>query len=149
VAFQWRRKNIAREKAQAIKSGTRQRHKQETTKMFEPGHLHLARMRLLESDIGFHIDITYRLIDQGKRMRFDVQGQINEEAIEEYFELPRETAFNFASDIDHLLRRHGALSPEFLSLSEHKEYDAMFSDIRDKLHAWHGETIDPIQPKRQ
>ena len=115
--------------------------------MFEPGHLHLARMRLLESDIGFHIDITYRLIDQGKRVRFDVQGQINEEAIEEYFELPRETAFNFASDIDHLLRRHGALSPEFLSLSEHKEYDAMFSDIRDKLNAWHGETIDPIAQK--
>ena len=110
--------------------------------MFEPGHLHLARMRLLPSDTSFSIDIRYQVEDQGKEVRFTVTGEVNDEPIDEGFTLARDTAFNFASDIDHLLRRHGILSPEFLSLSAHHEYDAMFEDIRGKLHAWHGESIN-------
>ena len=32
--------------------------------MFEPGHLHINRMRLLPSDSGFSIDIHYTIADQ-------------------------------------------------------------------------------------
>lgn len=115
--------------------------------MFEPGHLHLARMRLIPGDTGFSIDITYHIAEQGSKVAFDVQGEANDQPINESFDLPRETAFNFASDIDHLLRRYGVLSPEFMSLSTHHEYDAMFDDIRSQLNAWHGEAIDLDQFK--
>ncbi|SDR97574.1 protein of unknown function [Halopseudomonas sabulinigri] len=110
--------------------------------MFEPGQLHLARMRLLPTDSGFSIDIRYQVEQQGKAVSFHVTGEVNGEAIDEGFTLTRDSAFNFASDIDHLLRRHQVLSPEFMSLTTHHEYDAMFEDIRSQLHAWHGEAID-------
>ncbi|MEL0167001.1 MAG: DUF5064 family protein [Pseudomonadaceae bacterium] len=111
--------------------------------MFEPGHLHISRMRLLPSDTGFSIDIRYSIEDQREGVDFTVDGKINDAEIHEHFSLPRDMAFNFASNVDHILRRHGVLKPEFMSLSAHHEYDAMFEDIRARLHAWHGEAIDP------
>ena len=111
--------------------------------MFEPGHLHINRMRLLPSDSGFSIDIHYTIADQCRAVEFSVDGTINDAEVHEHFSLPRDTAFNFASNIDHILRRHGVLTPEFMSLKAHHEYDAMFEDIRARLHASNGEPIDP------
>ena len=111
--------------------------------MFEPGHLHISRMRLLPSDTGFSIDIRYDIEGQGKTVDFTVEGKVNDNEVHETFSLPRDTAFNFASNVDHILRRHGVLTPEFMSLATHHEYDAMFEDIRGRLGAWNGEPIDP------
>ncbi len=111
--------------------------------MFEPGHLHLSRMQLLPSDVGFSIDIRYEIDEQCTAVHFTLEGEIKGEPLKESFSLPRDTAFNFASNIDHILRHHGVITPEFLSVSAHHEYDEMFEDIRAKLHAWHGEAIDP------
>jgi hypothetical protein len=110
--------------------------------MFEPGRLHLARMRLLPNDSGFSLDIRYQVEQESEEVSFHVTGEINGEAIDEHFTLPRDSAFNFASNVDHLLRRHQVLSSEFMSLTTHHEYDAMFEDIRSQLQAWHGEAID-------
>ena len=111
--------------------------------MFEPGHLHLSRIQLLPTDTGFNLDIHYSVDAQRSGVEFVVEGEINPQAVRESFSLPRDTAFNFASNIDHLLRRHGVLTREFMSLSAHHEYDAMFEDIRAQLDAWKGEAIDP------
>lgn len=115
--------------------------------MFEPGHLHISRIRLLPSDTGFSLDIRYSIEDQRKGVDFTVDGTVNDNEIHERFSLPRDTAFNFASNVDHILRRHGVLTPEFMSLSAHHEYDAMFEDIRGRLHSWNGEPIDPSHLK--
>ncbi len=57
-------------------------------------------------------------------------------------ELPRDTAFNFASDATRVAQKHG-LHPKFGAITRvHKEYDAMFEDIRAKLHAHPGEPVD-------
>ncbi|WP_353386406.1 DUF5064 family protein [Halopseudomonas sabulinigri] len=85
---------------------------------------------------------TFAIRWSSKAVSFHVTGEVNGEAIDEGFTLTRDSAFNFASDIDHLLRRHQVLSPEFMSLTTHHEYDAMFENIRSQLHAWHGEAID-------
>ena len=111
--------------------------------MLEPGHLHISRVQLLPTDTGYSLDIRYSVDAQRSGVDFVVEGEINQQAVHENFSLPRDTAFNFASNIDHLLRRHGVLTREFMSLSAHHEYDAMFEDIRAQLDAWKGEAIDP------
>ncbi|MEO1817687.1 MULTISPECIES: DUF5064 family protein [Pseudomonadaceae] len=111
--------------------------------MFEPGHLHISRLQLLPEDTGYSLDIHYSIDSQRSAVEFVVEGEINQQVVRETFSLPRDTAFNFASNIDHILRRHGVLTREFMSLSAHHEYDAMFEDIRERLNAWNGEAIDP------
>lgn len=112
--------------------------------MFEPGHLHLVSLPGLDQqDINIHIRYEVRQnAESGAYVHFDMDGEIDGKPFSDSFELPRDTAFNFASDATRVAQKHG-LHPKFGAITRvHKEYDAMFEDIRAKLHAHPGEPVD-------
>ena len=51
----------------------------------------------------------------------------------------RDTAFNFASVISRLVAKHGLPANHSPIMRAHQEYDAIFEDIRARLHAEPGE----------
>ncbi|EMC2779747.1 DUF5064 family protein [Pseudomonas aeruginosa] len=112
--------------------------------MFEPGHLHLVSLPGLDQqDINIHIRYEVRQnAESGAYVHFDMDGEIDGKPFSDSFELPRDAAFNFASDATRVAQKHG-LHPKFGAITRvHKEYDAMFEDIRAKLHAHPGEPVD-------
>ncbi|MDO8697504.1 MAG: DUF5064 domain-containing protein [Pseudomonadales bacterium RIFCSPLOWO2_12_59_9] len=113
--------------------------------MFEPGHLHRANLPNMPGMPEFAVDIYYEVRndpEQGMMMHFRMVGDINAQSFEEEFELHRDTAFNFASSITRIAAKHG-LHPSFGAvLRNHKEYDLMFEDIREKLKAVPGEAVN-------
>ena len=113
--------------------------------MFEPGHLHRANT-IASGDMPlFSVDLFYEVRqdpNEGPMLHMRLQGQVNGQAFEEVFELHRDTAFNFASAITRIAGKHG-LHPNFGPvLRNHKEYDLMFEDIRNKLKAVPGEPVN-------
>lgn len=115
--------------------------------MYEPGHLHLTHVALQPSDISYDIHLRYNVEEdpkQGTSMHFTMQGAINGKPFEEQFQLPRDLAFNFAHDASRIAIRHGLPNSAALPIAQHKDYDRMFADIRDKLHAKSG---DPVKPE--
>lgn len=113
--------------------------------MFEPGHLHLEHSPVQPGDVAYRLDITYAPQRDGGAtgMHFQVTGDIAGSAVDEGFDLPADLAFNFASDIDHLARRHGLPATQVIPLRLHQQYDAMFSDIQQTLGRHPGDTVDP------
>ncbi len=113
--------------------------------MFEPGHLHLANLPGLPGQPEFSIDLYYDVRqdpEQGSVMHFRMTGEVNGGTFEEEFEMRRDVAFNFASVATRVAAKHG-LNPRFGPVvRDHKEYDLMFEDIRQKLHAHSGEPVD-------
>lgn len=96
--------------------------------MFEPGHLHLVSLPGLDQqDINIHIRYEVRQnAESGAYVHFDMDGEIDGKPFSDSFELPRDTAFNFASDATRVAQKHG-LHPKFGAITRvHKEYDAMF-----------------------
>ncbi|MBM7060523.1 DUF5064 family protein [Pseudomonas sp. UL073] len=112
--------------------------------MFEPGHLHLTNLPGLGQQ-DFAIDLYYEVRKdpaEGSVMHFRMVGEIDAKPFEEEFELRRDTAFNFASVATRVAAKHG-LHPKFGPVvRSHKEFDAMFEDIREKLNAHSGEPVD-------
>lgn len=110
--------------------------------MFEPGHLHRANLPGMPE---FAVDIYYQVRndpEQGTMMHFRMAGNIAGNVFEDEFELHRDTAFNFASSITRLATKHG-FHPAFGAvLRNHKEYDLMFDDIREKLKAHPGDPVN-------
>lgn len=114
--------------------------------MFEPGHLHICRVPLQPSDFGYDIHIHYEVSQdatEGTCMLFRMQGQVNGNAFEDQFLLPRDMAFNFAHDANRIALKNGLPHNTGLPLAMHKDYDAMFEDVRAKLHAQSGEPVKP------
>ncbi|WP_225775194.1 DUF5064 family protein [Pseudomonas sp. Marseille-Q5115] len=113
--------------------------------MFEPGHLHLEHIPAQPRDVAYRLDITYEPHDEpnGTVMHFQVTGDIAGQPLDEGLDLPADLAFNFASDIDHLARQHGMPATQVLPISIHKQYDAMFADIQNKLQRSPGDPVDP------
>lgn len=115
--------------------------------MFEPGHLHICRTALQASDFSYDIHIRYDVREnpvEGTSMHFAMEGDVDGKAFEEEFELPRDLAFNFAHDANRIALKHGLPSAAALPLATHKDYDLMFEDVRQKLHA---ESGDPVKPE--
>ncbi|MFK3796499.1 DUF5064 family protein [Pseudomonas sp. NPDC088444] len=113
--------------------------------MFEPGHLHIARPALQPDDVSYDLHIRYEVsqTDSGPGMHFTLKGDINGTAVNESFDLPKDLAYNFASDVSRLAEKHGL--PKNTDLHEmHGQYDAMFEDIRDQLDMKSG---DPVKPE--
>lgn len=114
--------------------------------MFEPGHLHITRVPLQPSDFGYDIHIHYEVSQdatEGTCMLFRMQGQVNGNVFEDQFLLPRDMAFNFAHDANRIALKNGLPHNPGLPLAMHKDYDAMFEDVRAKLHAQSGEPVKP------
>lgn len=110
--------------------------------MFEPGHLRRAS---LPGQIDFSIDLYYEVRrdpKEGPMMHFRMEGQVAGKAFKDEFELHRDTAFNFASVVSRAAAKHGLPTNHSLIMRGHEEFDRMFEDIRDKLGAKPGETVD-------
>ena len=110
--------------------------------MFEPGHLHRAS---LPGQLDFAVDLFYEVRHdpkEGQMVHFRMEGQIAGRAFKDEFELHRDTAFNFASVISRVAVKHGFPTNHSLIMRGHDEFDRMFNDIRDKLGAKPGETVN-------
>ncbi len=113
--------------------------------MFEPGHLHRSSAGALPGTPEFAVDIYYEVRQdaaEGAMLHFRMTGEIEGKPFADEFELHRDTAFNFASSIMRIAAKHG-FHPNFGPvLRNHKEYDLMFDDIRNKLKAVPGEPVN-------
>ncbi|UVE18873.1 DUF5064 family protein [Pseudomonas sp. LS44] len=112
--------------------------------MFEPGHLHLTNLAGLHQQ-EFSIDLNYEVRQdpaEGAVMHFRMVGEIDAKPFEEEFELRRDTAFNFASVATRVAAKHGLKTGFGPVVRSHKEFDAMFEDIREKLNAHPGDPVD-------
>ena len=81
--------------------------------MFEPGHLHIVHPALQPDDIGYDLHIRYEVgeTDSGPGMQFTLEGEINGQAVNEAFELPKDKAYNFASEASRRLEKHACREP--------------------------------------
>ncbi|MCY1294300.1 hypothetical protein D9M68_431890 [compost metagenome] len=112
--------------------------------MFEPGHLHLKSLPGLGQQ-EFDVDLYYEVRQdpaEGAVMHFRMVGEIDAKPFEEEFELRRDTAFNFASVATRVATKHGLHTRFGPVVRDHKEFDRMFEDIREKLNAHSGEPVD-------
>lgn len=112
--------------------------------MFEPGHLHIARPALQPDDIGYDIHIRYEVsqTDSGAGMHFTMDGDIDDKRFNETFDLPKDLAYNFASEASRIAEKHGLPKKTDLH-SMGGQYDAMFEDIRHKLDMKSGDAVKP------
>ncbi|MFK0086658.1 DUF5064 family protein [Pseudomonas sp. NPDC090755] len=115
--------------------------------MFTPGHLHIERHALTPTDVSYDINLDYEVASdpsKGKGIQFKMHGSIQGKAMNETFFLPKEEAYNFASNVTKIAEQYGI--PKHLSNigSVHKHYDLMFEDIRVQLNMKSG---DPIKPE--
>ncbi|TBU93965.1 DUF5064 family protein [Phytopseudomonas dryadis] len=114
--------------------------------MFKPGQLHIHYTPLLPGEIGFEISVCYEVRQNAEHetvVHFDMSGEINGKAFADSFELPRDTAFNFASNATRIAVRNGLPTAAVHPLHAHRQYDLMFEDIRQQLHARPGEPVKP------
>lgn len=113
--------------------------------MFEPGHLHRSNPPGLGGQPGYSIDFYYEVrkdSQEGPMLHGRLVGEIDGKAFEEVFEMHRDTAFNFASVISRLVAKHGLPPNHSPIMRAHADYDAIFEDIRARLHAKPGEAVD-------
>ncbi|MCU9947773.1 DUF5064 family protein [Pseudomonas sp. PDM13] len=113
---------------------------------FEPGHLHIERHALNEHDFSYNLCIDYEVTTdpkEGKGMLFTVHGSIFDKELKESFFLPKDLAYNFASNITKIAEKYGI--PKAMSSigSMHKHYDAMFEDVRAQLNMKSGDPVNP------
>ncbi len=115
--------------------------------MFESGHLHLHHLSFpgLPDGQEFSIDVHYEVrsdAQEGQMLHMFMKGAVDGKAFEETFELHRDDAFNFATKISRIAERHGR-QPHFGSVFvDHKDFDAMFADIRRLLDLKPGEPMN-------
>jgi hypothetical protein len=112
--------------------------------MFEPGHLHRS-LSGLPGMPELIIDVFYEVHSdpvEGMLMHFKVTGTIDGKPFTEEFDMHRDTAFNFASLIAKAVSKQGLPATASPIMRNHKEYDAMFEDIRAKLGAKSGEPVN-------
>ncbi len=114
---------------------------------FEPGHLHIERHALNKDDVSYNVCVDYQVSQdpkEGKGMVFTMHGNIQGRELSETFYLPKDQAYNFASNVTKIAEKYGI--PKALSSigSNHKHYDAMFADVRRQLDMKAG---DPVKPE--
>ncbi|MBH8610176.1 DUF5064 family protein [Pseudomonas mohnii] len=113
---------------------------------FEPGKLHIERHALTKDDVSYNIHIDYEVAQdpkEGKGMQFKMHGTIFDKEFEETFYLPKDQAYNFASNFTKVVEKYGI--PKIYSQigSQHKFYDLMFEDVRVKLNMQSGDPVNP------
>ncbi|OUM07513.1 DUF5064 domain-containing protein [Pseudomonas syringae] len=115
--------------------------------MYEPGHLHLIHVALQPAEVSYDLHLRYEVSEdpkEGTCMSFTLQGEVNGTSFEEQFQLTRDKAFDFAHDASRIAMKHGLPNSSSLPIAQHKDYDRMFADIRDKLNVKSG---DPVKPE--
>lgn len=111
---------------------------------FEPGHLHIERHALTDDDVSYNLCIDYEVTqDPEKGMQFTMHGSILGKDMEEKFFLPKDQAYNFASNVTHIAEKYGIPKTHSGIGSVHKHYDAMFEDVRAQLDMKSGDPVNP------
>ncbi|WP_405120296.1 DUF5064 family protein [Pseudomonas leptonychotis] len=116
--------------------------------MFTPGHLHrsnLDRSESLRLALPFSIDFYYEVRQdpqEGPMLHMRLIGEVQDRHFEEEFELHRDVAFNFASVATRIAAKHGLPPNASPIMRSHDEYDKVFADIRQQLHATSGEPVN-------
>ncbi|WP_095078534.1 DUF5064 family protein [Pseudomonas sp. Irchel s3h17] len=115
--------------------------------MFEPGHLHIERHALNRDDFSYNLHITYEVSTDprdGKGMLFKMNGMIEGKEVKEEFFLPKDQAYNFASNVTKIAEKYGIPREASSIGSKHVHYDKMFEDVRVQLNMKSG---DPVKPE--
>ena len=113
---------------------------------FEPGHLHIERHALTKNDVSYNLHIDYEVTQdpkQGKGMQFTMHGSIQGKDMTESFFLPKDQAYNFASNVTKIAEKYGIPKSQSNIGSVHKPYDKMFEDVRVQLNMQSGDPINP------
>jgi hypothetical protein len=114
---------------------------------FEPGHLHIERHALTPDDVSYDICLDYQVFTdpkEGKGMQFTMHGSIQGKDVKETFFLPKDQAYNFASNVTKIAEKYGIPKTHSSIGSVHKHYDLMFEDVRVQLNMKSG---DPVKPE--
>ncbi|QLF93325.1 DUF5064 family protein [Pseudomonas sp. ABC1] len=112
--------------------------------MFTPGQLTLQYLPLLPGEVAYDLALAYevRRDAHGETVvHFDMSGEIAGKRFQETFELPRDLAYNFASNATRIAIKHGLPHSAVHPVRSHRQYDLMFADLRQKLNAQPGEPI--------
>jgi hypothetical protein len=113
--------------------------------MFEPGHLHIERHALTPDDVDYNVNVDYEVSknDKGEKgIQFTMHGSIEGKDLKEPFFLPKEEAYNFASNVTKIAEKYGIPKEKIAIGSSHEHYDLMFEDIRQQLNMKSGDPID-------
>jgi hypothetical protein len=114
---------------------------------FEPGHLHIERHALTKDDVSYNVHLDYEVSKDPKGekgMQFTMHGSIQGKDMEESFFLPKDQAYNFASNVTKIAEKYGIPKAYSSIGSIHKYYDEMFEDVRVQLNMKSG---DPVKPE--
>ncbi|WP_073522966.1 DUF5064 family protein [Pseudomonas fluorescens] len=114
---------------------------------FEPGHLHIERHALNKDDVSYDLRLDYEVVTddrEGKGMQFTLHGSIQGKDMKETFFLPKDQAYNFASNVTKIVEKYGIPKAHSSVGSQHKHYDLMFEDVRKQLDMKSG---DPVKPE--
>ena len=112
---------------------------------FEPGHLHIERHALTPDDVSYNVHVDYEVSknDKGEKgIQFTLHGSIEGKDLKEPFFLPKEEAYNFASNVTKIAEKYGIPKEKIAIRSSHEHYDSMFEDIRQQLNMKSGDPID-------
>jgi hypothetical protein len=114
---------------------------------FEPGHLHIERHALNKEDVSYNLCIDYEVANdpndgKSKGMQFTLHGTIQGKEVKEPFFLPKDQAYNFASNVTKIAEKHGVPKDKSSIASIHTHYDAMFEDVRAQLNMKSGDPVD-------
>ncbi|HEY8331935.1 MAG TPA: DUF5064 family protein [Pseudomonas sp.] len=104
--------------------------------MFEPGHIHVANPVAALGLPTYAADLYYEVrtgAKEGPVVHFRMAGEIAGKPFEEEFEMSHDTVFNFASTMGGVAAKHGMPINHSPVLRHHKEFDAIFKDLRAKL----------------
>ena len=115
--------------------------------IFEPGHLHIERHALNQNDVSYDLSLDYEVVtdkSEGKGMQFTLHGSIQGKDMKEMFFLPKDQAYNFASNVTKIAEKYGIPKTHSSIGSQHKHYDLMFEDVRVQLDMKSG---DPVKPE--
>ena len=115
--------------------------------IFEPGHLHIERHALNKDDVSYDLSLDYQVVTddrEGKGMQFTLHGSIQGKDMKETFFLPKDQAYNFASNVTKIVEKYGIPKTHSSVGSQHKHYDLMFEDVRHQLDMKSG---DPVKPE--
>ena len=115
--------------------------------IFEPGHLHIERHALNKDDVSYDLCLDYEVFTderEGKGKQFTLHGSIQDTAMKESFFLPKDQAYNFASNVTKIVEKYGIPKTHSSVGSQHKHYDLMFEDVRHQLDMKSG---DPVKPE--
>ena len=77
---------------------------------YQPGHVHIERTALNTNDHSYNLCIDYEVSQdpkEGKGMLFTLHGSIMGKDLKETFFLPKDLAYNFASNVTKIAEKYG------------------------------------------